>query len=77
MSNVCPACLGKEFTFERGPCSLCNHFILGFGISIKEAPDYREQYDNPKIERDALMRGIADAIAETLLDVGRTVKKPY
>lgn len=75
--SKCPACLGREFSFEQGPCPLCNRVILGFAISIKEAPDDRHIYESPEMERDALLRGIADAIAETMQDVAQEVKKPY
>lgn len=77
MSDICPACLGKEFSFQHGPCNLCNHPILGFGIHILETPRDRERYETRDIERAALLRGIAAALAESLLEVGRTVEKPF
>lgn len=77
MSEICPACLGKEFSFQQGPCNLCNHPILGFAIQILETPQDREKFESPDIERAALLRGIAAALAESLLEVGRTVEKPF
>lgn len=77
MSNLCPACLGREFSFKHGPCNLCNQPILGFAIHIKAAPTEREKFDNPEMETQALIRGIAEAIAETLQEVAQTVGKPY
>lgn len=76
MSKVCPACLGKEFSFENGPCNLCNHAILGFKILVTEAPhDFR--YESRSMQREGLLRGIAEVMAETLIDVAQTVEKPF
>lgn len=77
MSKICPACLGKEFTFQHGPCNLCNQPILGFAIHIMGTPEDREHFESPDIDRAALIRGIAAAIAESMQEVAQAVEKPF
>lgn len=77
MSKVCPACLGREFSFKDGPCALCNQPILGFKILISEAPEDRLRFDNEDLDRESILRGIADVLAETMLEVGKAVERPF
>lgn len=75
--KICSTCNGSEFNFIEGPCPDCNPIILGFAIKIKSAFPDHEKDPNPKIERDALLWGISEAIADSFIEIGESVGKPY
>lgn len=77
MANVCRTCNGQEFTFEKGPCKTCNPMHVGFAIELKPVnPKYLEHLD-PEEEREASLWGIAEAIADSFIEVGRAIKRTY